>query len=306
MEPQMEPRRRRRPVQPVVEEECSSEAKDVELEKTNEQRSEPVSTDKSLPHDSENARPARTEQTMANRKKKNNKPKRPVLLLLFSLYSLFCAFYILMKSTNGSPETTEMGLVCQWAFCILSFLIGMVGYVFNAQILALIAASTILVSISLNFPNVLLIAPAVIMGFSSYIMMYIAAQKVEKAKQREIEEEEMRNFRFRQGEHIMNLPPQAMQQAQQYGSQPIIINVQNSNTNTINGNSDEYDYKSKAKTFVIALLFGLLGFHRFYVGKNLTGILYFLTCGLFGIGWIVDCVLILTGAFKDSEGKPLK
>lgn len=305
MEPQTEQRRRRRPVQPVAEEKCSTETKDAEFEKTNEQHSEPVPTDKSLPHDSENARPAHIEQTKTNRKKKNNKPKRPALLLLFSLYSLFCAFYLLITSFDV-PETTETGLIFQWAFCILSFFIGIVGYAFNTQILALIAASTMLVSIILNAPNALLIIPAVIMGFASYIMMYISTQKYEKEKQKEIEEEESRNFRFRQGEHVMSLPPQAMQQVQQYGSQPIIINVQNSNTNTINGNSDEYDYKSKAKTFVIALLFGLLGFHRFYVGKNLTGIIYFLTFGLFGIGWIVDCVLILTGAFKDGEGKPLK
>ena len=305
MEPQTESRRRRRPVQPVFEEEYETETKTEELKKTNEQSSVPVIETQSIPHDSENTKPACAQRAKTNRKKKNNKPKRPVLLLLFSLYSLFCAFYILMTST-GDPKTTETGMICQWAFCILSFLIGTVGYVFNSQILTLIAASTILVSIILNLNGALLIAPAVVMGFSSYTMMYLSSQKYEKAKQKEIEEEEMRNFRFCQGEHVMNLPPQALQQAQQYGSQPIIINVQNSNTNTANGNGNKYIYKSKAKTFVIALLFGLLGFHRFYVGKNLTGILYFLTGGLLGIGWIVDCVLILTGAFKDSEGKPLK
>lgn len=305
MEPQPEQRRRRRPVRPVVEEECSTETKCAEFEKTNEQHSEPVPTDKSLPHDIDNARPNHTEQTRAGRKKKNNKPKRPVLLLLFSLYSLFCSFYLLITSFDV-PEATETGLIFQWAFCILSFFAGMIAYAFNTQILALIAASIMLVSIIWNVSNALLIAPAVIMGFASYIMMYIVAQKVEEEKQREIEEEEMRNLRFRQGEHVMNLPPQAMQKSQQYGYQPIIINVQNSNTNTVNENRDEYDYKSKAKTFVIALLFGILGFHRFYVGKNLTGILYFLTGGLLGIGWIVDCVLILIGAFKDSKGKQLK
>lgn len=305
MEPQTEPRRRRRPVQPVFEEEYGTETKTEELKKTNEQSSVPVIETQPIHHDSENAKPACAERAKTNRKKKKNKPKRPVLLLLFSLYSLFCAFYLLITSFD-STEIPETGLIFQWAFCILSFLVGTVGYVFNSQVLTLIAASTILVSIILNLNGALLIAPAVVMGFSSYTMMYLSSQKYEKAKQKEVEEEEMRNFRFREGDHIMSLPPQAMQQVQQYGSQPIIINVQNSNTNTVNGNGDEYDYKSKAKTFLIALLFGLLGFHRFYVGKNLTGILYFLTGGLLGIGWIVDCVLILVGAFRDSEGKPLK
>lgn len=305
MEPQSEPRRRRKPVQPVISEEPEQRIVKKNDVKDTAQNNEHIQSFVPDHLSSENTKPVKDEHAKSSGKKKKNRPKRPVLLLLFSLYALFCAFYILMTSA-GDPETTETGVICQWVFCILSFLVGTVGYVFNSQILALIAASTILVSIVLNIPNVFLIAPAVIMGFASYAMMYIATQKVEKAKQREIEEEEMRNFRFRQGEHVMNLPPQAMQQAQQYGSQPIIINVQNSNTNTVNGNKDEYNYKSKAKTFVIALLFGLLGFHRFYVGKNLTGILYFLTGGLLGIGWIVDCVLILTGAFKDSEGKPLK
>ena len=239
MEPQTESRRRRRPVQPVFEEEYETETKTEELKKTNEQSSVPVIETKSIPHDSDNTKPDCAQRAKTNRKKKNNKPKRPVLLLLFSLYSLFCAFYLLITSFD-STEMPETGLIFQWAFCILSFLVGTVGYIFNSQILTLIAASTILVSIILNLNGALLIAPAVVMGFLSYTMMYLSSQKYEKAKQKEIEEEEMRNFRFRQGEHVMSLPPQALQQAQQCGYQPIIINVQNSNANTVNGNSNEY------------------------------------------------------------------
>ena len=39
-------------------------------------------------------------------------------------------------------------------------------------------------------------------------------------------------------------------------------------------------------------LFGFTGAHRFYFGKPLTGILWFLTGGLFLIGWIVDLFLV--------------
>lgn len=36
-----------------------------------------------------------------------------------------------------------------------------------------------------------------------------------------------------------------------------------------------------------------------------TGIIWLFTCGLFGIGWLVDLVMILLGAFRDNMGQPL-
>ncbi len=38
--------------------------------------------------------------------------------------------------------------------------------------------------------------------------------------------------------------------------------------------------------------FGFAGIHRFYLGKPVSGIIWFLTWGLFGIGQIVDLLLI--------------
>jgi len=40
--------------------------------------------------------------------------------------------------------------------------------------------------------------------------------------------------------------------------------------------------------WVLLTFLGLLGVHRMYMGKWLTGILYLLTGGLFGIGYIYD------------------
>ena len=55
-------------------------------------------------------------------------------------------------------------------------------------------------------------------------------------------------------------------------------------------------------TFLLCLFCGGLGVHRYYVGKIGTGILYTLTAGLFGIGYLVDFIKILCGKFTDKDG----
>lgn len=40
--------------------------------------------------------------------------------------------------------------------------------------------------------------------------------------------------------------------------------------------------------WILLTFLGLFGIHRFYMGKIITGIIYLLTGGIFGIGWIYD------------------
>jgi TM2 domain-containing membrane protein YozV len=39
-------------------------------------------------------------------------------------------------------------------------------------------------------------------------------------------------------------------------------------------------------------IFGFMGAHRFYFGKQITGAIWFCTLGLLGVGWIIDLFLI--------------
>ena len=83
------------------------------------------------------------------------------------------------------------------------------------------------------------------------------------------------------------------------------INIINTNTNTNSNTFPGYAPKKKTVALLLAIFLGYLGIHRFYVGKNGTGILWLLTLGLFGIGWVTDIILILIGSFRDAAHMPL-
>lgn len=56
----------------------------------------------------------------------------------------------------------------------------------------------------------------------------------------------------------------------------------------MNASSDTH---SKVIGYILWLV-GFSGAHRFYYGRQITGIIWLFTCGLFLIGWIVDLFLI--------------
>lgn len=51
--------------------------------------------------------------------------------------------------------------------------------------------------------------------------------------------------------------------------------------------------KNKAVALLLCFFFGWLGVHRFYEGKIATGILWVLTFGVLGIGWLVDFIILI-------------
>lgn len=52
----------------------------------------------------------------------------------------------------------------------------------------------------------------------------------------------------------------------------------------------------------LACLFFFCGLHRFYLGRPLSGLLYFFTFGLFGVGQVVDLIL-LPGMVTEANTK---
>lgn len=84
---------------------------------------------------------------------------------------------------------------------------------------------------------------------------------------------------------------------QQAAAQPqIVINNANNNTNTNTNINGGFPYRKICNKWVALLLcifLGGVGGHKFYEGKIGMGILYLLTVGLFGFGWIIDIIVIL-------------
>jgi len=51
----------------------------------------------------------------------------------------------------------------------------------------------------------------------------------------------------------------------------------------------EFDY---TLVWLLHIFLGVFGVHRFYMGKVITGVIYLLTGGLFGVGYIYDTLTL--------------
>lgn len=71
-----------------------------------------------------------------------------------------------------------------------------------------------------------------------------------------------------------------------------------------------FDYsqsnKDRVTALILCLFLGIFGAHHFYAGRSGKGVLYIFTAGLFGIGWLVDIIIISVGRFKDAQGRYIK
>lgn len=97
--------------------------------------------------------------------------------------------------------------------------------------------------------------------------------------------------------HINSLPPtneQPEYENLQNTQPPISITINNSNSGSPSASTAHSpSAKNKWVAFLLCLFLGFLGIHKFYERKILMGILYLFTCGLFGIGIVVDLIVLL-------------
>ncbi len=64
--------------------------------------------------------------------------------------------------------------------------------------------------------------------------------------------------------------------------------------------------KGFVPTVLLCFFLGVLGVHRFYVGKIGTGILQLVTLGGFGVWALIDFIMIVVGKFRDGNGLLIK
>lgn len=60
---------------------------------------------------------------------------------------------------------------------------------------------------------------------------------------------------------------------------------------------------SRLAATLLCFFVGVLGVHRFYVGKVGTGVLQLVTVGGLGIWTLIDLIVILVGGFRDKDGR---
>ncbi|HEY4100926.1 MAG TPA: TM2 domain-containing protein [Gemmatimonadales bacterium] len=61
--------------------------------------------------------------------------------------------------------------------------------------------------------------------------------------------------------------------------------------------------RSRTVALILAVVLGVFGAHRFYLGRTRSAVLQILTLGGLGVWWFYDLVLVASGSMRDAEGR---
>ena len=75
------------------------------------------------------------------------------------------------------------------------------------------------------------------------------------------------------------------------------------NDNFAENCKDLYKNNKSLVLLLVCIFVGYMGVHKFLQGKIVMGIIYFLTGGLFSIGWIIDIITCALDCVKDFNKK---
>lgn len=68
------------------------------------------------------------------------------------------------------------------------------------------------------------------------------------------------------------------------------------------GPKEKFSSKNRLVALLLCIFLGVMGAHKFYLGKFWVGVVYIFTYGLFGIGWLIDLVTLAAGNPCDKKG----
>ena len=72
--------------------------------------------------------------------------------------------------------------------------------------------------------------------------------------------------------------------------------------------AQEMEVMKSDKDFMVTLLLAILipGIDRIYAGSIGLGVLKLITLGGFGLWWLIDLIMLVTGGYKDGSGNPIE
>ncbi|MCR4560375.1 MAG: NINE protein [Bacteroidales bacterium] len=108
--------------------------------------------------------------------------------------------------------------------------------------------------------------------------------------------------------YIPSAPPVQRQQQQTYQQPPHQTTINYNNPTQIVFENSSVGDKSRDIAILLGILpalFGFCGVHRLYTGHILSGLFQLFTLGMCGVWQLIDVIMILSGSFRDNEGKKL-